>query len=235
VIEYLDIYNQELAHQRQHGGLMLTYPQGRERPCEMCTECLVDKQTTASMHDIKRFYAWAVPNEDALKVIAYHSPRGVVEIGAGGGYWAMLLRERGVDVVAYDPDPIGTDEWHSGRQWSEVRKGDHTAVVDHPDRTLLLCWPSYAKAWTHQVVELFKGDTIIYVGEGSGGCTGDDRMHALLGAEVYCPHYDEPCTCDWPDPQFALDGAVDIPQWLGLHDRLHVYKRNTEAKGPAPR
>jgi hypothetical protein len=29
----------------------------------------------------------------------------VVEVGAGTGYWAALLRARGVDVVAYDVRP----------------------------------------------------------------------------------------------------------------------------------
>jgi hypothetical protein len=52
-------------------------------------------------------YAFGVPTEEALAAIAAVSPRGVVEIGAGSGYWAALLRDRGVRVEAYDiaPEP----------------------------------------------------------------------------------------------------------------------------------
>ena len=47
-----------------------------------------------------REYAFAVPGEEALTCIARHAP--IVEIGAGSGYWARCLRERGVDVVVAD-------------------------------------------------------------------------------------------------------------------------------------
>lgn len=197
--EYLDVYEDALKHQREHGGL-------------------------GGLHDIKRRYSWAVPNEEALTTIAAHSPRGVVEIGAGGGYWTRLLRDRGVDVIAYDPQPVDS-KWHDGRLWSEVLQGDHTAIIGHADRTLFLCWPSYDEAWTHEVVELYDGDIIVYIGEGSGGCTGDDRMHALLGEQAYCWHDDEPCACAWPAAKFHEVETVSIPQWWGLHDVLAVYKR----------
>src|SRR5579885_3340312 len=45
-------------------------------------------------------WAWAVPDEKAIKTLVEHSP--VVEIGAGTGYWARLATEAGGDVVAYD-------------------------------------------------------------------------------------------------------------------------------------
>lgn len=37
-----------------------------------------------------REYAWAIPSPEALLAIKAASPKGVVEIGAGTGYWAML-------------------------------------------------------------------------------------------------------------------------------------------------
>lgn len=232
---YLDLYHGALAHQRRHRSLLPTISGEREQPMEWCTNCRANSShpevPRAGLHHVKQRYSWAVPNEEAIRTIAYHSPRGVVEIGAGGGYWAKMLREHGVDVIAYDPDPEGTGEhpWHSGRQWSEVLKGDHTSVIGHPDRTLLLCWPMYSADWSDQAVELYGGNTVIYIGEGNGGCTGSDRMHALLGGKPYCPHYDEPCTCEWPAAQFHEVATVEIPQWWGLHDRLYVYSRNERA------
>ncbi len=179
-------------------------------------------------------YSWAIPNDAALRTIAEHGP--VVEIGAGGGYWAKLLLEAGVDVVAYDPDPIGGgrredggyDGWHDGTRWSEVLVGDHAAVAAYPDRTLLLVWPSYELPWTDQVLDAYRGDTVIYVGEGGGGCTGTSRMHQILGGyDSGCWHYgDDKCDCAPPEPaRFKEVGEVEIPQWAGIHDRLFVHKR----------
>ncbi|CAM9829753.1 unnamed protein product [Choristocarpus tenellus] len=45
-------------------------------------------------------YAWAIPDERALRIIGHFGP--IVEVGCGLGYWARLLRDRGVDVTAYD-------------------------------------------------------------------------------------------------------------------------------------
>ena len=45
-------------------------------------------------------YAWAIPDERALQILASFSP--LIEIGAGRGYWARLLRDQGVDILAFD-------------------------------------------------------------------------------------------------------------------------------------
>ena len=42
---------------------------------------------------LREKYAWACPDERALRALAHFAPGGVVEIGAGRGYWAKLLRE----------------------------------------------------------------------------------------------------------------------------------------------
>lgn len=139
-------------------------------------------------------FAWAVPNEAALLAIAQHAPRGVVEIGAGGGYWAYELRRTGADVIAYDLDPAGVGGWHNG-PWSRVHLGDHRKVKHHPDRTLLLCWPN--GDWADRAVDLYRGDTVIYVGQ------DHDRPASLR------------------DPAHT----VTIPRWADVDDRLEVHRR----------
>jgi hypothetical protein len=46
----------------------------------------------------------------ALAAIARYAP--IVEMGAGTGYWARCLRERGIDAVAYD---------ELGEQWQAIK------------------------------------------------------------------------------------------------------------------
>lgn len=53
------------------------------------------------------------------------------------------------------------------------------------------------------------GGTVAYVGEGWGGCTGDDLFHGLL-SEFFEEDYDMSCS---------------VPQWSGIHDSLEVWRR----------
>lgn len=217
---YLDFYERRLHHEKVcEQARKLSFDD--ERPARWSTcKCT---GSTASVDEPCKKFAWAVPNEKALTAIADHSPRGVVEIGAGGGYWTKMLRDRGVDVIAYDPAPHVSD-WHEGA-WAEVLLGDHTAVIGHSDRTLLTVWPEYDAAWSHKMIELFEGEKVIYVGEGSGGCTGDGRFHQLLGQDsCFCWGADG-CTCEPGSALFKEIATVGIPQWAGIHDYLAVHQR----------
>lgn len=150
-------------------------------------------------------HSWAVPTDEALETIARHSPNGVVEIGAGTGYWAGLLRHRGVDVMAYDVKPHHNAQAEA--EWSDVKVGNHMYVMKHPDRTLMLCWPPFATPMAAMALRRFKGDTVVYIGEYAGGCNGDDDFHEMLDAA-------------WEEVE-----VVSLPQWPGIRDDLNVYNR----------
>ena len=48
-------------------------------------------------------YSWATPDERAINIIKYFSP--IIEIGCGkNAYWATILNQCGVDIIAYDCD-----------------------------------------------------------------------------------------------------------------------------------
>jgi hypothetical protein len=158
-------------------------------------------------------YAWAIPTKAALDVLEQLAP--IVEVGAGGGYWAMLLRGRGVDVVAYDarPGPVASaTEFvdHTRRSWSEVLEGDAAAAGDHPDRTLFLCWPPYDDNMGHHALKAYLdagGKTLVHVGE-DYGCTANEAFFTLL------------------DERMREDEGLQrgIPQWPGVHDYLSVHR-----------
>lgn len=150
-------------------------------------------------------YSWAIPNHATLETIKREASAGVVEIGAGTGYWAHLLRLREVDVVAYDLKPH-VNHWCKGN-WSPVLAGEPVDASKHPERALLLCWAPYDDSMAADALTAYSGDTLLWVGEGRGGCTGDDKFWELIDRgwrEMY---------------------EVEIPQWEGIHDSLTVYKR----------
>ena len=93
-------------------------------------------------------YAHAIPDEDALETLAELAP--LVELGAGTGYWAWLLRARGVDILAFDACPP-IDAGHNnlyhrsadtvGTCWTTVLPGGPELAAAFPERTLFFCWP----------------------------------------------------------------------------------------------
>ena len=180
-------------------------------------------------------YAYGIPNDAALEAIAAISPAGVVELGAGTGYWARLLHDRGVDVVAYDrwpPRSGGNRFVDDGVTWFPVEAGDERVVIRHADRTLLLVWPTWNETWPADAVAGFHragGTRLAFVGEGPGGLTGDAALHARLGEYGGCvacslAAVDAPCVCHLPALWRGV-GRIDIPQWADADDACTLYER----------
>jgi len=157
-----------------------------------------------------RKYSWAIPNDEAIAKIARYS--GVLEIGAGTGYWSWLLRQVGASVIATEPTPGGGDRYQFTYSWTEkVELSALEAVKQYGEgRALMSVWPCYDKPWCAEALKAYKGSTFIYVGEGMRGCTGDETLHEMLWRE---------------DAPWDLAESVAIPRWQGLHDQMHVFLR----------
>jgi hypothetical protein len=148
-------------------------------------------------------YAWAVPCDEAIEAIKALSTE-VVEIGAGSGYWAKVLSESGISVIAFDNFSWPND---FTEKWFDVQEGSIEKATEHSDKALMLCWPNYDDPFAYEALKAYKGNTVIYVGEGFKGCTGDDQFYDLLHSE-------------WKEIK-----TVSIPQWCGIHDYLSIWVR----------
>ncbi|CAM9921164.1 unnamed protein product [Ectocarpus sp. 4 AP-2014] len=73
---------------------------------------------------LRQRFAWAIPDERALRIITHFGP--IVEIGSGLGYWSKLLRARGVDINPYDK-VAGTPGTASAAPDSSQTKGKSTS------------------------------------------------------------------------------------------------------------
>jgi hypothetical protein len=154
-------------------------------------------------------YAWSVTDPISVHFVACYSRGLALDPMAGTGYWAYVLNQLGVDVACYDSSPPPDNTWHDGNPtWVPVNQGFAEVAVDkHPDRVLFLSWPPYSEPSAYRTLREYQGDRVIYIGEGEGGCTGDDDFHCLLTEEW------EEIACRRPI------------QWWGLHDDITVYER----------
>ena len=176
-------------------------------------------------------FAFAVPNEAALNELAALSP--IVEIGAGTGYWASLLRSKGVDVVAYDSAPpssedsagasfggrrrkskkqkaAGMNEYHGATaQFTEVLRGgaDVLGTASDAAQTLFLCYPPPGEAMAFDCLSAFRGMRVVYVGEWHG-LTADTRFERLLASH------------------FALSKRVALPNFANQACEMTVWERH---------
>ena len=228
---------------------------------------------------VKR-YSWAIPSPKSLRFILDHlDGQGIIEIGAGTGYWAAMLTLGGADVVAFDKYPPDKRAnwyhsehekyWHTitqedvdeyNERWGyldkinsemveltegtehpfpriplpngpkvgdrqersrpredgreiffPVEEGSIEKLVQHLDRVLLLSWPPYDKPLATDALKAFPGDTLIYIGEGAGGCCADDDFFDLLDRE-------------WVEDETLWNKH---PSWSGINDCITVYRRKS--------
>lgn len=150
-------------------------------------------------HSLTKSFSWAIPNEEAIKKLVSLSP--LVEIAAGTGYWAKLIREMGGDIIAYDEKPY--DNHYCDFAWGEVLEGGADKLKEHPGHTLFVGWPPYNSKLMDDLLAVYDGDRFVYVGE-NGGCTG--------WAEAM-------------DTSWEVEETVEIPQYWGIHDVLMVFRR----------
>ena len=166
---------------------------------------LVGYEEVGWRRSLTRKYSWAVPNENATLMISKYTP--IIEIGAGTGYWAMLLKNQGVDIIAYDLYPFKENFYHNLIQWFPIEKGTPKDLKYHPQRNLFLCWPPYNDNMAFKCLRWFKGKILIYIGEIVKGCNATVVFFRNLIRD------------------FKLIQKIKIPQWWRIHDNLTIWER----------
>lgn len=180
-------------------------------------------------------YSWSVPNRAALATIYdFAAGEGIVEVGSGKGYWANMLRQMGMDVVAYDTNPLdaGTNQYQSGQAFTQVLSGDTAEAGKHPGRALMLCWPPPDDPMAAEALKAYTeagGKKLVFIGErplptahDHEVVTGDRAFHRTL------------------DKDWVLRETVDLPHMPNGNgetgDRLYVYEKRgeTAVKADAP-
>ena len=167
-------------------------------------------------------YGWSVPSEKPLeKLKTFIGNNTVLDVGSGYGLWARLLQNEGINVIATTLIPT-EDKGHmprENRSFTNVEDISHLEAIEkYPEaNVLMMSWPPYEDPMAYEALKNFKGNKLIYVGEGGQGCTGCNDFHSLLDQKWKMVGED---SIDKNDFQ-----TIDIPQWSGIHDSIFLYVR----------
>ena len=141
---------------------------------------------------------------DHLKSHPICASAGILEVGAGTGYYASLLQTAGID--ARPSDIANTDasmnEYHgSTPSFTRVEMGDIVKLKNDLLRqrelhvpALLLCYPPPLSSMAHDALQTFieeGGNTVVHIGEFEG-LTGSLAFERLLLDQFRCVRR-EPC------------------------------------------
>jgi len=152
-----------------------------------------------------KVFSWAIPTDKAIGLLRDHSP--IIEIGAGGGYWAWMIEQAGGTVYAYDS---WWEKYKPRTKWTTVKHGGPGMIKRYPDATLFLCWPPYDDAMALKCLQNYTGEFFFYEGEGEFGCTGDEAFHNEI-------------KLNWKAKK-----TICVPTWPGIYDKLILYQRRKE-------
>lgn len=148
-------------------------------------------------------FSFAIPSFDILEEISLYTP--IIEIGAGTGYWAYLLKKYfQVDIICYDKMPFFN---YTRKKWFKVMKGTPKVLREYSNRTLFLCFPSRKTSMANDSLKYWKGKYLIFIGEYRSGLNANDVFFNRL------------------DSHFTLKTTKDLFNWEGMYNKLKIYQR----------
>jgi len=157
-------------------------------------------------------YGWSVPTKEAIeKLKSFIGGEQVLEVGSGLGLWAKLMRDIGINIIATEMEPDSSKNNYIGERvpHTEIERINGMEAISKYGNSgvLFISWPPYDNPLANDIVKSFKGNKIIFVGEGSGGCTGDDSFFCTI------------------QNQWQEAGSVQIPRWTGIYDKIVLFVR----------
>ncbi|HEY0713612.1 MAG TPA: hypothetical protein VGF45_13115 [Polyangia bacterium] len=170
-------------------------------------------------------FAYGVPSEEILERIVERAGGGdILEIGAGGGYWARCLSDRGASVTAFDR-VLPLDQLRPGGRIYQHHPvavgGPAEALAASPNASLLLlCWPpglinrdeaaaGAAPRFSSMGMEAldgFRGEQLVIVGDG-GNSFGSPAFYQRVEREWH------------------LGDRLRLPNLGSWRDEARVYRR----------
>lgn len=130
-------------------------------------------------------YGFSIITAEELEVlVGMLSGKRVLEVGAGSGYISRLLSERGVDMTASESGGWSKYGQAGAVAYQRDHEGNSLELVGTGFDAVLMAWPPLGDPFAAEVARrMGAGQTLIHLGEGAGGCTGDHDFSNEIRAE----------------------------------------------------
>lgn len=181
--------------------------------------CTNGPDTLAMMEDrwsYIREFGFSIPTAEALDLLARHA--SLVELGAGTGFIAAPLAQRGVEIEATDIAPCGKPGGYGftvGAHRPTLQLEATEAVRRFPGRDAFCSWPSLNESWLADAARAMHiGRALIVVREAA---TANEATWLSIGRT------------------FREEASLEIPCFVGLHDRIEVWRKYRDIAPPAAR
>jgi hypothetical protein len=158
-----------------------------------------------------RQFSWAIPTPNVVRKICDATVgKKIIEVGAGTGLWAKLLKLSGSEIIA--TDSFESHGYREDNTYLPVHNLEAVAAIEQNRDcdVLMLIWPAYDTDMAERALKAFNGSTVIYIGEGYGGCNANDEFFDELQQNF---------------EELRSHDDIYVPTWFGIHDGLEIHQR----------
>ena len=161
----------------------------------------------------KKLFGYTIPNYKVIKKIKKLAEnKCILEVGAGCGLWAGLLKKINVNIIPIDIKKCKT-------RYTQIYLCDNiTALEKYNCEILMLIWPDIDDDMAYNTLKAFKNNIFIYIGESEGGACANDKFFDLLKRK-WNLIYSEYIIAFWYD---ISDGKLNE---LNDEHKIYIYKR----------
>lgn len=140
-----------------------------------------DNRDKENITSFQKHFSFSYPAKNVIdEIVQFVGKNKLLEIGSGRGLHSRLLKDKGVNIIS-----TNKHDWKG--YFAKVEHLDYKeALKKYPTNYLLLIWPPYEmsedKKFSDDILNLYKGKYLIYIGEDSDGATGSIKFHSLLSS-----------------------------------------------------
>ena len=134
----------------------------------------------------------------------------IVEVGCGEGWFTYWLEKYEIKVSA----AIDDKHWPNFKKYLPfvIQENAVNYIEDYSDIDLIIMsWPNYDNSFAFDIWKnMSERQTLLYIGEGDEGCTGDDEFHkAIQNHEV--------------EDEWNL--MTNFRSFFGIHDEPYILRK----------
>jgi hypothetical protein len=149
--------------------------------------------------------SWSVPSREAVEtIVEFCDGMPVREFMAGTAYWSYFLNQAGLEVK---PTDFKSDKRYSVTEvatFVPVRGADVRKQSHKMGTVSMFSWVPYeSRAIDNFLLNMPRGEKLVYIGEGYMGCTAAESTYEIL------------------QEQFSGQ-SLNIPQFSGINDYVQL-------------